>query len=541
MLRRLALLAIGLLALAGPALARPGDIDASFGSGGSVLTDATGGWEGARDGVVLPDGRIVVCGPGNGGGSFCVVRYLADGTVDSTFGVNGVANTLVLGTNTEATAIARQPDGRLVVAGYALVSGAWVSIVVRYTENGALDPTFNGTGRNQQTIGAVGDVQDVAVQPDGAILICGSFRVTGTTTFLGLRRYRADGTPDPGFGSGGTVTRGPGTDNHGMALRLLPGGRFLAVGTTDLSNGLGAQFLTFRFKANGTPDSTFGTVGRVITDVSVFADFARDVDVLPDGRILVGGHLGTQANTSHRYTIVCLDSTGVKDPGYGVNGIFTSPEVGLTTGYAFANDLLLLPSGRVLMAGQCTRIGTSDDFALLRVTADGAIDTTFGAGGLVLTDLSGGGRDIAYRMLARADGRLVVAGQAGTSLLPGAPFVALLGVVGDEIPLAAPEARGAAGLALGAAWPNPLVSGTRFATSLAERATVRLEVFDAAGRRVATPLDALLPAGTHTLAWDGRDADGARVADGVYFARLARREPDGRWRTAAARRLVVAH
>lgn len=533
------LLVLALAMAAGPASARPGDIETAFGVAGFVTTDPTVGWETARDGLVLPDGRMVVCGPGNANGAMHLVRYLENGTVDSTFGIHGVVVVTGFGSGTEATAIARQTDGKLVMAGHFFNGTSFVSVVLRFSESGALDISFGVAGRALQTIGPVGNVEDVVIQPDGRILIAGSFRTSGTITFVGLRRYLSTGVVDSTFGINGTVTRGPGTDNSGMAMRLLGDGRIMVVGSTDLNNGLGHQFLTFRFKPNGTPDSTFGTVGRVITNVSAFPEFARDVDVLPDGRILVAGHTGIASSTSHRYAVLCLQDTGLPDPAYGVGGLFLSPEIGVTTGYAFLNDQLLLPSGKVLLAGQGTRFGTSDDFALVSVGATGVIDTTFGTGGIVLTDLSSGGRDIAYRLLPRADGGVVAAGSMGTSLISGAPFVGLVGYRGDAPTVSVATETRPAGVALGAISPNPTRDVSRIALRLSAPGHARLEVFDPTGRRVATPLDARLAAGSHSVAWDTRDERGVRVGAGIYFCRLRFTDPAGRTGVSETRRIIV--
>ena len=526
----LAIAMIGRAAAASPASADPAPLDPTFGVGGVVITDVLAASDIATDGLVLPDGRIMVCGIGVTSGtnsSFLLLRYLPSGVLDSNFGTSGVVAIGFGGTSTGATCLARQSDGKLVVGGSFTSGGNRFTAIVRVDSAGALDPSFGTGGKVAQLVGPIGDVDDLLIQPDGKVVIAGSFRVSGTTTYMGLRRYDSNGVIDGGFGVSGTVTRGPGTDNHAYAIALQPDGKLVAVGITDLGGGLGAEFLTFRFKPNGTPDSTFASFGRAITDVSGLSDIARSVAIMPGGRILVGGYTGLAGNTSQRFAVARFRSDGVLDTGFDGDGIALSSVVG-ATGYTFLEDMTLLTSGRILLGGQTTNLGTSDDFALARMDSTGAMDTTFGTAGISTLDPSGGGRDYIQHLAWQSDGRFIAIGQAGGSLFPNGPRIALARYLDSERPVAVPDpAYHANGYELAPGAPNPFRGSTCITFRLPEAAFVQLRVFDAQGRAIHTLVSRRLESGTHSIDWSGAGPAGAPVPFGLYLCRLETRGPDG--------------
>jgi uncharacterized delta-60 repeat protein len=159
---------------AAQAAAAPGELDPAFGNGGIVRTSFAEGDDGARDVAVHPDGHIVVVGQATVGGQrdFAVARYLPHGTVDHSFGGDGKMTTETLaGANFEdARAVALQPDGKIVVAGYADQF-----TVVRYNADGTLDDTFSDDGVQTVEIGDGHSIaHDVAVDTRGRIVLVGT-------------------------------------------------------------------------------------------------------------------------------------------------------------------------------------------------------------------------------------------------------------------------------------------------------------------------------------------------------------------------------
>jgi len=128
-----------------------GDLDTSFGGDGTVVTDfGSGSYDQATALALQPDGKIVAAGSSTASGSqdFALARYLPTGTLDISFGGDGKVLT-DFGSGSEAFAVAMtlQPDGKIVVAGRCTAGGTSAFALARYLPNGSLDASFSGDGR----------------------------------------------------------------------------------------------------------------------------------------------------------------------------------------------------------------------------------------------------------------------------------------------------------------------------------------------------------------------------------------------------------
>ena len=175
-LSRLVNAVLGLLlclfvALGGPAvaLAAPGDLDPSFGNGGTVIT-SFGGADVASAVVIQPDGKLVVAGRTNIAGNtvFALARYNPNGGLDPAFGTGGLVTT-DFGSTDQAFAVALQADGKIVTAGRR---GSDV-IVARYNADGSQDTLFGSNGRVVTNFGATEQALALVLQPDGKIVVAG--------------------------------------------------------------------------------------------------------------------------------------------------------------------------------------------------------------------------------------------------------------------------------------------------------------------------------------------------------------------------------
>lgn len=403
--------AFGLAMLALPALvaAAPGDLDPTFGGTGTVVTPVTAGFDSAWGVVVQPDGKIVAAGQARSTTTdFALVRHNPDGTLDGTFGTGGIVTTPI-GTGDEiARAVVRQPDGKLVAAGYARIGANNDFALVRYLADGTLDATFGTGGIVTTPIGAGNDnALAVALQPDGKILAAGY--ATMASLDMAVVRYLADGTLDATFGTGGIVTApvGPGIDvANGLALQ--PDGKVLVVGYTADAGIYDIALL--RFAADGTPDTGFDGDGTVVTAIGPGYAIGTSAVVQPDGRITVAGYTTNGANND--FALVRYNADGSLDTTFDGDGTVQVPVGG-------ADDqgraLLREPDGRLLVAGLANN-GTNADLALAKFNADGSLDTGFGTGGTVTVDL--GGTDGFNAVAVQTDGRVVAAGFAGPPSTP---------------------------------------------------------------------------------------------------------------------------
>ncbi|MGR6798829.1 DUF4347 domain-containing protein [Sphaerotilus sulfidivorans] len=371
----------------------PGFVAAS----GQVITPVSGGDDWIRTMQIQDDGRILVAGyqPGAGGAQdVLLMRYRADGTLDTTFGSGGrvtVAAASFGGTTAQVWAMAVQADGAIVLAGQATVGGVQYALVQRYLADGSLDSSFSGDGT-----ALWGDVSQfceasaVAIDAQGRIVLGGT--VSGATA---VARVTADGMLDTAFGGGNGyawVDAGLGADLVG-ALAIQSDGRILLGGSAGNDHAL------VRWNDDGTLDAGFGSGGIVRTDVAGGFDMIRTLVVQDDGRILAGGY-STQAGSGIDFTLLRYLASGSVDTGFSGDGRVTTDLGGADIVQAMVRDA----SGRIVLAGY----DGSGRIALVRHLADGSLDTAFGQGGIVQQAI--GASSGAGALALRPDGRLVAAG-----------------------------------------------------------------------------------------------------------------------------------
>lgn len=270
-----------------------GTIDNSFGTAGIVNIHFN--TEESRCNAVLlqPDGKIVLGGMTEGVSIYkmAIARLNPDGTFDTSFSNDGMQTTVFFNRSEYITGMALQPDGKIVASGGTILSGGSNQAnfaVVRYLSDGTLDTTFSDDGRvNFFPVGS-GVGRDMLLQPDGKIVIGGYAAIVGSAQDFALARLHSDGTLDTTFGTAGIMTTPVSTANDWIfALQLQPDGKILGIGDA-LITATSYDFAVARYLSDGTLDSSFGTNGIVTTDFSALLDrgFCGTID--GDG-LLVGG------------------------------------------------------------------------------------------------------------------------------------------------------------------------------------------------------------------------------------------------------------
>ncbi len=430
-----------------------GTLDTSFGEDGFNNTAVDAFSSTARDLVILPDGKILAGGDSNGEEELAVVRYNSDGTVDSSFGTDGVTLTDVAGVreDDQGHAIAVQADGKILLGGASdtdngtFFGGGFEFALLRYDANGLLDTTFGDDGIVLTEFDSTPDnfqgdfLREIIVQPDGRIIAVGS---SDGEDALAIARYNTDGSLDSTFGTDGLVTSDLGQDEEVDAegALLLDSGEIIVVGSLDAENFIA------RFESDGSLDSTFGTnsgytpiahneiVGNflpVFTSVSMADGFftaGRDFSVTkfdedgmldfstpgqgelpltlsqtsvpaPDGKILVGGAAGTSLSDGF---ITRLNADGSPDNSFGADSVIT-----FTDRQSAIEALAVRPDGRIVALGD-----GGQDFLVYQLNADGSPDTTFGTDGLTVVDFAP--FDGPQAIALQPDGKVVVAGENGS-------------------------------------------------------------------------------------------------------------------------------
>lgn len=278
-----------------------GTLDPTFGGGdGIVVTDIVGGYDQAYSLAIQNDGKIVVAGSTFDMGpnaypndwNIVLARYNSDGSLDATFGGGDGLVITDFGTHgfEEAYSVAVQTDGRIVVA------ATWTN-VLRYEADGDLDTTFGG-GDGRVTIDFGGGGQattTLALESYNRIVVAGSTydSATGKTRF-GLARLRADGSTDASFGGGdGIVTTDfQGLGGYAEAVTIQADGAILVAGVVSLSSQ-DTNFAIARYNIAGRLDRGFGGGdGIVTTDFGGNSDHARALAIQQDGKIVVAGAAG---------------------------------------------------------------------------------------------------------------------------------------------------------------------------------------------------------------------------------------------------------
>jgi uncharacterized delta-60 repeat protein len=275
-----------------------GSIDSSFGTNGEVITDVNNEENWGASVAVQPDGKILL-----GGTAFfatVILRFNANGSPDATFGTGGqVVITLDNNYWSGFPNLLLQPDGKIIGAGQ-ITDSTTVGMdmgLVRFNTDGSLDLGF-GTGGGA-TIDAgsfVEGIADVILQPDGKILAGGWGMDSANYEDCRLVRFMPDGTPDSSFGTNGAAVVSWSSETDLIkGIALQPDGKIIASGeyfTGPTLASIDYDFFVTRYLSDGTPDTSFGNSGLIVTSFNSKYDIAKDVLLQADGRIVVVGESG---------------------------------------------------------------------------------------------------------------------------------------------------------------------------------------------------------------------------------------------------------
>ena len=222
--------------------------------------------------------------------------------------------------------------------------------------------------------------------------------------------FGAPGDLDATFGTGGIVTTDISTDDdYGRAVTVDSEARVIVAGYGD--SGSDDDFAVVRYTSAGVLDTSFGGGdGIVTTDFGSgdADDVAWGLVVDSAGRVVVVGYAdyGDPSGSDQQFALARYTSAGVLDASFGADGIVRTTIVGDDRGYGVALD----SQDRVVVAGYSYH-GSDNDFAVVRYTSAGVLDTSFGTGGKVTTDI-GGNTDVGYAVAVDSDG-VCVQGECG--------------------------------------------------------------------------------------------------------------------------------
>lgn len=275
---------------------KDGSLDNTFGNKGRITTDFYGGIDDVFGLVIQPDGKIIAAGRAISRityDDFALARYNPDGSLDGSFGTGGKVVTDFFGGNDQASTLALQPDGCILVGGTVgdSVRDFRLFALARYLSDGSLDRTFGG-GKITTDLGGTTNVASaVVVQKDGKIVLAGTSLRRSSSDFA-LMRYDRDGAVDAGFGESGLVTADFGSGDVALAMAIQKNGKIVIAG-----RAMYGLFALARYNDNGSIDSTFGVEGRITIDFGGTAE-ARAITIQGDGRLLAAGRAYDQTTSS---------------------------------------------------------------------------------------------------------------------------------------------------------------------------------------------------------------------------------------------------
>jgi uncharacterized delta-60 repeat protein len=357
----------------------PGNFDTRFNGTGKAFTDF-GGNEGANGAVYDGANRVVVAGgiTNNGVSDFELARYfVSTGALDTSFDGDGKVTTS-FGGGLAAQDVAIDGLGRIVAVG----GGSGVAAIARYNPDGSLDTTFGGTGKVTGLSGAT--AYGVAIQADNKIVVSGS---SGTNSDFIVARLNTDGSLDGSFGSGGLASVDFGANDIAFDVGIQSDGRIVAAGSKAWGAlTTAADFAVARFNTNGTLDTTFDGDGKATYEpVGSSLDYGYALAIQTDGKMLVSGD--SAASGQQQFAVIRINADGSLDNSFDGDGKQT---ISFGSSGSSARDVAVQPSGKIVLGGFTgSIIGPPQDFALARLSSNGAVDPHFGSGGKITTDFGG--------------------------------------------------------------------------------------------------------------------------------------------------------
>ena len=384
-----------------------GSLDTSFDSDGSMVLPVSSGFSNGYSFELLADGKMVLGGSSQIGVpidyDFTVVRLNPDATFDTSFNGDGRVRTNIHTRAIAGRGVAIQPDGKIVVVGDSVPPTSNLDFSVhRYNANGTLDTSFDGDGRVTTDFFTFWDVADaVAVQPDGKIVVVGR-----GNTILAIARYNPDGSLDSSFDGDGRRTESGSLDSYLKAVAIQSDGKIVVAGR-KFSSGYGS--VMFRYNPDGSRDTSFDGDGEVYLNPAGDDEFTA-MALQPDGKIVLAGRV--QNPGSFDFMTVRYNSNGSLDNSFDGDGIVSFDFAG---GYDYANALKLQTDGKIVVAGGSSGdndpLSSTTNSALARLNSDGALDSSFDGDGKIRVAISNY-FDSVTGLAIQGDGKILTSGSS---------------------------------------------------------------------------------------------------------------------------------
>lgn len=399
-------------------LAASGDLDTTFSGDGKIKMDIKAGtYNYAWNIAIQADGEIVTVGNVNAtetSSKVGLIRYTETGALDKTFNGTGkkifsFGNVINHGYNV----VIEPSSGKVIVVGQTCNADSTIcdGAVARLNKNGSFDTGFNSTGiRTDDFGGGDNGSGGVAVQPDGKIVAGGYMYNTTTSNYdFAVYRYNSNGTLDTTFNKTGkkSIPFGTGRNDYSEGVAIQADGKIIILGKTCDSSDENCNFALVRLNKNGSLDTTFKSTGKVTTDFGG-SDSGRGLAIQADGKIIA---VGKKVTATGDFVLARYNKNGTLDTTFAGTGKKVLDFSG-SIDYDSAKSVVIQESdGKIVVSGYC-----NGDFALARFTIKGNLDSTFNSDGKLTIDF--GGDDAAIGLaIQEADGKYVLAGSSNDGTL----------------------------------------------------------------------------------------------------------------------------
>jgi uncharacterized delta-60 repeat protein len=403
----------------------PGDLDITFGTNGMTISSSAQLMQ-MREMAVQADGKIIVVRKGEStspidGGDFRVERYLPNGSIDTSFGNNGVCiiDFGLYGDN--PTSVLIQNDGKIIVAGSAIRNQLYQndSGIVRLTPDGNIDPSF---GIRRFNFGSTSSsyIETLALQPDGKILAAGVVLESGVSRFS-IARLNTNGSLDTSFNGNGLqsklmIPQGPPQGqitNSVQKIQVLPDGKILLAGFTNSSVQVNNSIALLKLLPDGSFDTSFNTDGSKTYAVDIWG-YNSNMAFLPDNSIIHAGPYGGPNGQDVKLTK--YDSNLNPDLSFGTSG-YVIVDVNNGSWERDVVKVIVDSQGNFYTLGLSTA-----GFFILNFKPDGILNTNFSGDGKQTVQFNG--LLDAVTGVLQPDSKLLIGGNTPYQIVMGRLFTA---------------------------------------------------------------------------------------------------------------------
>ena len=357
-----------------PVASQQFQLDPDFGNEGVIYQQDPSWCSGTtpRKLLTLPDGKLLSLFRTDAAAAL-VRRHLPNGDPDTTFGTAGFVEFNIIGMNLNMPGLLARPDGKVIITGTGSVPGAYPRIVlVQLRADGTLDTSFGVDGNIQYSVSTWHYQSGAALQPDGKILVIGDI----ASSFM-VYRFLPNGDLDPAFGNNGLAYHTvPGISTSARSIRLDASGSIYLGGYR--SNDIATAHVVMKLTPNGMLDPSFGNNGRVlidhVPDVEGWGNkpaSVSDLCVLTDGSVIVAGYAALP-ETNEQFVAYRLGPDGMLDMSFGTEGMLFVDNNN-TANRDMTKALLQDGMGQFILVGHQLILGGSSKIMIVRFDPQGQL------------------------------------------------------------------------------------------------------------------------------------------------------------------------